>query len=648
MFNKKFNSKTADRDFGFLGENGMNYEEEDPFSYLDDSEDDKSKSSEVVTKPMPEEMKRSLEEWRGDSYLAKQIRNIRNLFAHNSFIDRTLRKSSYACPECKGAKDGGKKKEHISNIENQKYCPTCRNNGHTLLRPEDSFLNIREKAKELNIARDFHNHNCTATACHPECSFKDDVDEHCRRGKDRSKLRMSDTHYNSNTTNPWVLNNLRPEITEDNYKGYSPFFDLNNRHEHDPIEIGDAVQFVGWDTVQPDAHLGTKGDRKLHKFEQTYSKDEFDKTGNPVELDYCAHCGQGRADSNHTRAQRPVQAPEALHGKGPRGKTVTGFVTNVSADGRTCDAYLYHTSKKLQDLEYDDRMNGEPTKGSTPKNLLKRTISYLGKAMRKDTTDTINYKADDDQGTKKLQTQIVNSEDEVGHLRGERSPVDKGRWTKLENAPTAQFLRLSPMTAALLSHVGTHDAVADSGRINGTYPGTKGWGIGKRIRSTISTRVSLGLSSGEVRDIKNNTNDPNVLNNIDADMDQLCNTLGIPPGHHLDMRPAASGRRNVLKQTNEVPGGATTPEMSSGSFDRLKSPTKALPEVEVPGKIKANYSQKHLDGVLDVIKNTAAASGRTLSPEEHTKAIEGYKNEGHINGGLRALGLPTGEDNDGE
>jgi hypothetical protein len=642
MLNKKFNSKTAERDWEFLGDmQGMNIEDEDPFDYLNQEDEANAKrSSEPVTKPMSDEQRRDMQAGpKGSGYLASQLRNIRNLFAHNAFVDRSVRKSVYACPNCKGEKDGGKKKKHISNIGDQDYCPTCRNHGHTLLKPEESLLNINEASRSYNEKLDFHNHNCTSKACHNKCPFKEAIDENCRKGTDRGDLRIGDTHYRSSSTNPWVLQNLKPKISNDGYKGYSPVFDLNNRHEDDPIEIGDAVQFVGWDTVQPDANLGTKGDRKLHKFKQTFSKDEFDKNGNAIPLDYCEQCGQGKADSNHTRAQKTVPTPEAMRGKGPGSKTTTGFITNVSNDGRSCDAYLYHTSERLEKLEYDDRMNGEPTKGNTPKNLVKRTIGYLGKAMRKDTMDGINYRADDSEGVRRLQTQITSSEDEVGHLRGTRSPVAKGRWTKLENVPTAHFIRLSPLTAALTSHVGTHDEVVDSGRIQGAYPGTKGWGIGKRFRAAITTRVPLGISTGELRDIKNNTNDPNVLNNVDADMDRMMHTLGIPRGHHLDIRPPAPGNRSIPKPTNEVPGGATKPEAAIGSFDRLQSPNKALPQVEVPGRIKVNHSQEHLDGVSDVIKQTAAAEGRTLTPEEHAKAIEGYKNEGHINGGLRAIGL---------
>lgn len=633
MPRNRFNSKHAN-DHGFLQDLGVNIIDPNALEDIDYSQDepDTSNAQPVKTYSIkPSDIVKRMRESKNPriKYLRQNANNIMKIAAHYAYMDVATRNSKYKCPECNGQKNGGNKRMPVSRITEQKYCSTCGNTGHTLSKPEQTIFNLKKSAEEWNTNLNFHDTYCTAKACHNACQFKDEIDKNCRTGIDRHELKKKDTHLRPGTTNSWLLNNMRPKVVQDNYKGFAPFLRAVGGHEDDPLQEGDFCQFLHHDTVNPDTDL-KKRDQGFHPFKESY-----DEMGKPTGACAVGGCGKGKSDINHIERQRP-QHEEAVYEKGGRDKQMTAIIANVSDDGK-CDAFIHYRPIDLvrRELENRERVG----------NKEERAIKMHS------TLDAMHLRGDDDQGDRDLQHHLKNSNDEVLPMFGEKSPLTGvGRWKFERGLPIERFARVSPVTAPLLATSGVTTEIVPKSRIRGTYPGgswlkrrkNKSDGTSSapdesKTKVDISHRVALGSSTDEIRNIPLNTEDPDTIEEFRNFAKRWDDRLGIQPGHPLSISPTTQG--TAVSEQHRKNRSIEEPEsksFNSGSFGELE-----VPSVQVPSGIKMTETPQGRKNILDVVSKHL---DRELNPQEQKLAIEGVREENHINGALRKFNESTGEE----
>jgi len=656
MLRKKFNAKYAN-DMSFLNEMGMNIIDPDALSDIESgdegTEDSRTRPVYVYSKdpnrvqrepnevimdqkssiPKLKELTNAIRNRKSPKldYLHEHAKNIFNIGAHYAYMDMVARNSAYACPTCGGKKNGGRKKLPASRIKEQAsdVCPTCKNTGHTLTNPELNIFDIKQQAENYNTALSFHDTYCTSKRCHNRCQFKEDIDKHCRTGIPLHEIKKKDTHLRSGTTNEWLINNLRPKVVHDEYKGFSPFLRAVGGREDDPLQEGDFVHFINHDTINPGNTLKKK-DEGFHRF-----KEEYDEQGKPTGSCAVKDCGKEKFNINHIERQK-LPSDENIYVKGGRDKQSTGIIANINPDG-TGDVFQYYRPIKFVQEEVNQRENGHPERA------IKFHSAY----------DGMNLRGEDDKETRDLQHHLKNSYNEIMPLIGERSPLSStnyGRWRIQRNVPLSRAVRLSPITAPLAATSGVTTEVVPKSKIKGVYPG--GSWLPKRKKNSdgvtppepktrvdIIHRQAMGCSTDELRNIPLKTNDPDTIEEFKRFSSRWDQRLGIKPGHPLSIssiEPGTAVSEQHRAPTKSIEENTAPKSFNSGSFSQLEIPT-----VEIPGALKMTHTPEQQNDMLNVIEGHI---GRKLQPHERNQAIEGIRKDNHINGGLKAIGQKVDED----
>jgi len=525
---KKFNAKQAKPEdyFGGLSDfQGINIVDPDEmFRDLEEDDTAASKSGPVKIYPPSKSFKRLTEDetarkliknvFRNDNTESSQSKGIKTINpnedyetnnnhnklvmgANYAYIDRLVRKSdAYKCPNCGGAKHGGRPQNALN--QSGTACEGCGNTGSTLRDPEKSIFNIKEHARNFNLAIAMHEKFCgTGTAgqrgCwsftdpqtgeHRQCLFKDAIDKNVRNNSGGRKLKLKETHLRSGSSD-FIKGLMRPMAVVDNYKGFAPVLQRLRGHEDEPLRMGDVVHAINHDTINPDTDI-IKNDEGFHRFTQAYrtvgettksTKGVSQQALEPIktfkndhEIGVCI-CGRDQFDSNHTTVQKGIHDESGYFGMG-RDKQQAGIIHRVNEAGTHADVFVYYRPIEGIRKERSERINGRPDKNISmvdPSDIDERS-SMTG----------INRTSEPDPAKRAVTSDIESAYAETLPMSGERSPhrlpypSSGGIWKLHRNVPIHLLQRLSPVTAPLLATSGVVKRTAPKSSLIGILPGFK-------------------------------------------------------------------------------------------------------------------------------------------------------------------------------
>ena len=389
---------------------------------------------------------------------------------------------------------------------------------------------------------------------------------------------------------------------------------------------------VEWPVVVPEnVKLWEAEGRKGPKPEQAPAQMRMNS---PKPLDACADCGKGSSDTNHTRRQFPVTQSEAQQTKGPKDNGAFGIIVNANPEGTRGDRISFHEPVKLQRDTRDETLGN----GAHPE----RGISL-------DTGDFFDRDPDVyDPEDRDIRKHIESIMSEIMPLIGERSTSNKVRITYENNVPLVNSARVTSLTAPMMATAGKRSLIRPKSDVKGSLLPRTPADKDKKIRTTTVFRGKTGIDEETLRTPELSTGkgenldriNDYIKNSLEPDYARLqSNNPELAPVEQVRLSSPTYGletpARDESRRRPSVPSGRSKiNEDIRSSFD--------LPKSEVPDM--GNFDLSNPENQNDAIDTFEGNLGRKLEPEERSKAIKGITEHGHINGGYKALGMKTPEE----
>ena len=444
----------------------------------------------------------------------------------------------------------------------------------------------------------------------------------------------------------------------------APAFRIMGGHAREEIKRGTPVWHLGWDKTEPNAALYSEQpqeDYHIYKGPQWGSTVQVKDMPTPADAngDGSLKYPNGVHDENFKQhfqdwTNSVIASNASREGKnfskgphsqrykrdetgtnGYQGKNTFGVVTNVSHDGQWVEGVYRGSSLKDEREALREQLKGQ----------------YGGRRYTMRTRgDTVNNTYDNarDEATRKpIQKHISNAMDEIQPLVGERSTVRRGTWVPFA-CHVSQVARVTPLNVPHLQVVGdiqttmkkkdvipnyngnpdsTFQVIAQ--HMKPTHLSTEAWRVGMATTPNNEARRRMYGLSKEFEDTYEVPKD-HPFNLIPHEM------RGIETGHtriddaKFEISPETQRNKDILEQPKmHVPMTAEMP----GRLNRTR-------KVEIP--------EEDVNSMIDTINNhVIKRHGRGLSDEQKEAAAQGIRDEGHIHGGMRAVGLDP-ESEEGE
>ena len=307
-----------------------------------------------------------------------------------------------------------------------------------------------------------------------------------------------------------------------------------------------------------------------------------------------------------------------------QGKQMYGAITHVSSDGQRVRAVIKGENLNQIRSEYRERTKGQFGE--------RKQVKFRPSAMFNNAKDP-----DESTGQFKLRTNFQNTVKDtfLKHFDkgrfGHRSPVRDSNWVVVEG-PAHNFLRISNATAPLTSYVGDIQTNVKGKPVIMSYYKSHGLSEEQFKKGMIETPSNLARQE---------------MYNLARDLDR---TRGMNPNDEESLTPKFDG--GTVDSINEDRQRRGLSGVSKGGFNvdpsvLSQSNDAIIPKAESPGVLKqpGKKTDKDIRTDLDMINyRSVTERKKKLTTEEKKRAAEAIRKEDHIDGGMKALGFNTEEE----
>lgn len=595
--------------------------------------------------------------------------------ARYAIIDEGARNSIYACPKCKGQKNGGHPMAGPGQEEKQIICKKCYNKGHILENPEHTLYDIRGNAKDYNTAIDFHDIHCFTKACHKQCSFKDEIDKNVRiphqeQNGTRDGLKRNQTHSRSGS-NEYIQELLRPRVVSDNYQQPAKAWQLLGDHGENPLKQFDHVHFINHDLVNPD------GSSPMASMPYN-EKNEDENT--------CPDCGRAKFYPNPSK--KPPRDPvtnKLILPKDPRYEELAVTRESLTKEEEKelteeeKEAILkkkywvpHQCQGKLtaeQKREFTDRdsekfrshfdptenhdlwqagvynrggrdkqmfgviksMNKEGTHADViyyhrPKSITstekkERTTGRPDREVKFDSSaDAFDIREHEQEpniakGKKDFRNFVKESYDTLIPFLGKRSPATGGQWRTIRNVPIEHLARASSVLSPLIATTGVVTQTIRRGDLEGWYPYRKRkltpGSLDRKVKADFVHRVATGTSESEWKRGILECDDPLTREHMEQLAKDAHDKLGIGIDHPWSLLPRRRGREEGTGETKPNGFKPKKDKFNSSAFSE-PPPHFEVPVEAIPDAI--DLAKSHPEDTLNQI---AESMGKDVEKHGH-------------------------------
>jgi hypothetical protein len=613
---------------------------------------------------------------------------------------------AFPCPTCGGKHNSGNPIAPIGREEQQEYCPTCENKGYKepqytegtgiLSKMYDHHTGI----KKWNEAVDWHEKNCKSYGCAHNCPLNVNgaIDkERYKVASQGLKLERKHSHARAGSNSNIINLTAKRGIVSD-YQDIARTFELIGGKENQPLRRGTPIMFVNHNTVDPDESIrsadiehphetynppsslwsdttpGTptppnpnevvdpktnkakypKGEndplyiRDMEIYKQNKFPDSSEYDGGKDNEEYKTkraefeerkrialeeHYKKFTKDRGMRNNRSMEQQYNVLPGEGRnqgmllpsyQGKQMYGAITHVSSDGKRVRAVIKGENLNQIRSEYRERTKGQFGE--------RKQVKFRPSAM-------FNNAKDPAESTEqfKLRTTFQNTVKDTftkhfdkGRF-GRRSPVRDSNWVVVEG-PAHNFLRISNATAPLTSYVGDIQTNVKGKPVIMSYYKSHGLSEEQFKKGMIETPSNLARQE---------------MFNLARDLDRA---RGLNPNDEESLTPKFDG--GTVDSINEDRQRRGLSGASKGGFNvdpsvLSQSNDAIIPQAESPGVLKkpGGKTDKDIRTDLDMINyRSVTERKKKLTTEEKKRAAEAIRKENHIDGGMKALGFNTEEE----
>ena len=613
---------------------------------------------------------------------------------------------AFPCPTCGGKHNGGNPIAPIGREEQQEYCPTCENKGYK--EPQytegtgilSKMYEHHTGIKKWNEAVDWHEKNCKSYGCAHNCPLNVNgaIDkERYKVASQGLKLERKHSHARAGSNSNIINLTAKRGIISD-YQDIARTFELIGGKENQPLRRGTPIMFVNHNTADPDESIrssdiehphetynppsrlwsdttpGTptppnlndvvdpktnkakypKGEndpsyiRDMEIYKQNKFPDSSEYDGGKDNEEYKTkraefeerkrisleeHYKKFTKDRGMRNNRSMEQQYNVLPGEGRnqgmllpsyQGKQMYGAITHVSSDGQRVRAVIKGENLNQIRSEYRERTKGQFGE--------RKQVKFRPSAMFNNAKDPA-----ESTGQFKLRTNFQNTVKDTftkhfdkGRF-GRRSPVRDSNWVVVEG-PAHNFLRISNATAPLTSYVGDIQTNVKGKPVIMSYYKSHGLSEEQFKKGMIETPSNLARQE---------------MFNLARDLDR---TRGMNPNDEESLTPKFDGGTvdsiNEDRQRRGLSGASmggfnVDPSVLSQSNDAI------IPQAESPGVLKKPgvKTDKDIRTDLDMINHRSVTERKKkLTTEEKKRAAEAIRKENHIDGGMKALGFNTEEE----
>ena len=613
---------------------------------------------------------------------------------------------AFPCPTCGGKHNGGNPIAPIGREEQQEYCPTCENKGYK--EPQytegtgilSKMYEHQTGIKKWNEAVDWHEKNCKSYGCAHNCPLNVNgaIDkERYKVASQGLKLERKHSHARAGSNSNIINLTAQRGIVSD-YQDIARTFELIGGKENQPLRRGTPIMFVNHNTADPDESIrssdiehphetynppsrlwsdtapGTptppnlndvvdtktnkakypKGEndpsyiRDMEIYKQNKFPDSSEYDGGKDNEEYKTkraefeerkrisleeHYKKFTKDRGMRNNRSMEQQYNVLPGEGRnqgmllpsyQGKQMYGAITHVSSDGQRVRAVIKGENLNQIRSEYRERTKGQFGE--------RKQVKFRPSAMFNNAKDP-----DESTGQFKLRTNFQNAVRDTftkhfdkGRF-GRRSPVRDSNWVVVEG-PAHNFLRISNATAPLTSYVGDIQTNVKGKPVIMSYYKSHGLSEEQFKKGMIETPSNLARQE---------------MFNLARDLDR---TRGMNPNDEESLTPKFDG--GTVDSINEDRQRRGLSGASKGGFNvdpsvLSQSNDAIIPQAESPGVLKKPgvKTDKDIRTDLDMINHRSVTERKKkLTTEEKKRAAEAIRKENHIDGGMKALGFNTEEE----
>ena len=621
--------------------------------------------------------------------------------ARYAIIDEGARNSIHACPSCKGQKNGGHPMAGPGQEEKQIICKKCYNKGHVLENPELTLYNIRGNTKDFNTAIDFHDQHCFTKACHPQCSFKDEIDEDVRipyqkKHGTRDGLQRNQTHSRSGS-NDDIKELLRPMVVSDNYKQPAKAWQILGGREGEPLKKFDHVHFINHDVVNPDGSspMASMPDNEKDEDENTcpdcgrakfhpnkLKKPPTDpitkkimKTTDPryEDLAYGISDKDPRYKELEKNGELPVpyfvphQCPGKLTAEEKREftdrdseKWRSHFDPTESHDlwqagvhnrgGR--DKQMFAVIKEInKEGTHADIIYYHRPKSITSAEKRERTTGRPDREVKFDSSaDAFDIreheeKPDIAKGKKDFRNFVKESYNSLIPFSGKRSPAQGGQWRSLRNVPIDHLARASALVSPLIATTGVVTQTTRRGDLEGWYPYRKRkltpGSLNRKVKANFVHRVATGTSEGEWQRGILECDDPLTREHMMQLAKDAHAKLDIGIDHPWSLTPRQRGREEGTGETKPKGFKPKKDKFNSSAFSE-PTPHFEVPVGAVPDAIDLvkSHPEDTLNQIAEAMGRNVKEHGHGFSALESSEILQNVRNKNSTHAGLEYMGEP--------
>jgi hypothetical protein len=608
---------------------------------------------------------------------------------------------AFPCPTCGGKHNGGNPIAPIGKEEQQEYCPTCENKGYTEPKYTEgktilgTMYDHQASNKKWNEAVDWHEQNCKSYGCASNCPLNINGAIDKERAKVVSQglpLERKHSHARAGSNSNIINLTAKRGIVSD-YKDIARSFELIGGKENQPLRRGTPIMFVNHNTADPDETLRSSDIEKPHKMLLMPGSDAVTYSVLPPDVnatfgDSSKKRYKGENDLNYIRDvenYKKNKLPEASEYEGGRenpefkqraaefeerakkafeesyrdrfkdtgmrnnrsmeqqysvlpgegrnqgmllpsyqGKQMYGAITHVSADGKRVRAVIKGENLNQIRSEYRERTKGQFGE--------RKQVKFRPGAM-------FNNAKDPDESPEQfnLRTTFQNTIKDTftKHFDkgryGRRSPVRDSNWVVVEG-PAHNFLRVSNATAPLTSYVGDIQTNVKGKPVIMSYYKSHGLSEDQFKKGMIETPSNLARQE---------------MYSLARDLDR---TRGMNPNDQESLTPKFDGGTVDSINEDRQRRGMTGPSKGEFNVDPSvlsQSNDAVIPQAESPGTLNkpGKKTDKDIRTDLDMINHRSVTERKKkLTTEEKKRAADAIRKENHIDGGMKALGFDTEEE----
>jgi len=516
-------------------------------------------------------------------------------------------------------------------------CTQCLGWGYNLNRALE-VVDLQESAKAANVDNDFHARVCRGPECYPDCTRKSLVDQYIRiPHQEKSTGQIKTSQVKATTGDRFIDAALRMTAVNDAWQSTAPaLLAMGTKRPDEPLKKGTVCHFMNWDLEQPDSEIGGKIDTELYP------------------------------DNEH------------IFMSGAKDKQMHALITSTNDNGTHNVIYYARPIDKIRE-EKKERERGR---------FGRSRIKYPS------TIDALNTSFSGNDDYRKLTRHIANLGDEIHQFRGELSPLQGsnsgGFYGYAMNVPASRLAPLDPVGSAIMSYSGMSKLTRKRKDIRGWYTAARGNGVRgnrdftpeqleKPISVNVKTRLKNPFSNRSLREAMTTIRSEEVLNPLLRFRDDVRRELGIERKNFKSDRDfeafsekfdfghghSSLGEtvRPILNETspdftsymgdlpiapprpvdNPYSQFNSAPPISTIDSEGLDTSNIKIPMPDQPPRIEQVLgTPEGRKGLMDVIKSVHGED--SVKPEDEKTAIEGIRESGTINGGMKALGLFDDED----